>query len=170
MSTHGEDAQPGDRRRRGHAGAAAAPTADDGADEAIPAGAGTDETRTIRIGSTAAPTALPSVLARAVAFGAIVVAAVCGGLAGYATSALQCSGSCAGPTLSGAAVGALAGAAGVAALAALVLRSMSEWSDQASLRHRGNPSRGRAPRSGPDAAASSSLARRSGATTVRRRP
>ena len=89
---------------------------------------------------TAAPTALPSVLARAVAFGAIVIAAVCGGLAGYATSILQCAEGCIGPTLGGsaigAAIGALAAAAGVAALAALVLRSMSEWADQASARRR----------------------------------
>ncbi len=88
------------------------------------------------IGLTAAPTALPSVLARALAFGAIVVAAVCGGLAGYATSALQCSGGCVGPALGGTAIGALAAAAGVAALAALVLRSMSEWADQASVQLR----------------------------------
>ena len=88
------------------------------------------------IGLTAAPTALPSVLARALAFGAIVVAAVCGGLAGYATSALQCSGGCVGPALGGTAIGALAAAAGVAALATLVLRSMSEWADQASVQLR----------------------------------
>ena len=85
---------------------------------------------------TAAPTALPSVLARALAFAAIVVAAVCGGLAGYATTALQCSGGCVAPTLGGAVIGALAAAAGVAALAALVLRSMSEWADQASVQQR----------------------------------
>ena len=89
---------------------------------------------------TAAPTALPSVLARALAFSAIVVAAVCGGLAGYATTVLQCSGGCVAPTLGGAVIGALAAAAGVAALAALVLRSMSEWADQASVQQRRNGS------------------------------
>ena len=88
------------------------------------------------IGLTAAPTALPSVLARAVAFAAIVVAAVCGGLAGWATGALQCSLDCVGPALGGTIIGALAAAAGVAALAALVLRSMSEWADQASVQLR----------------------------------
>ncbi len=89
---------------------------------------------------TTAPTALPSVLARALAFGAIVIAAVCGGLAGYATGTLQCSQSCTGTSLAGAAIGALVASVGVAALAALVLRSMSEWADQASVwgRHR-NP-------------------------------
>ena len=85
---------------------------------------------------TAAPTALPSVLARAVAFGAIVIAAMCGGLAGYATGALQCSAGCAGATLGGSVIGALVAAGGVAALAALVLRSMSEWADQASVKLR----------------------------------
>ena len=88
------------------------------------------------VGLTAAPTALPSVLARAVAFTSIVVAAVCGGLAGYATGALQCNPKCVGPALGGTVVGALAAAAGVAALAALVLRSMSEWADQASVKLR----------------------------------
>lgn len=97
---------------------------------------------------TAAPTALPSVLARALAFAAIVVAAVCGGLAGYATTALQCSGGCVAPTLGGAVIGALAAAAGVAALAALVLRSMSEWADQApaQLRRNGQQRRGKGAR------------------------
>lgn len=85
---------------------------------------------------TAAPTALPSVLARGAAFVAIVIAAVCGGLAGYATGSLQCSAGCVGPSLAGAAIGALAAAAGVSALAALVLRSMSEWADQASVEQR----------------------------------
>ena len=99
---------------------------------------------------TAAPTALPSVLARALAFAAIVIAAVCGGLAGYATTALQCSGGCVAPELGGAVIGALTAAAGVAALAALVLRSMSEWADQASVQQRGSGSpSGRGPTPGP---------------------
>ncbi|WP_419945677.1 hypothetical protein [Candidatus Poriferisodalis sp.] len=85
---------------------------------------------------TAAPTALPSVFARIVAFAAIVVSAVCGGLVGYAISAFECSRGCVGPSLAGAAIGALAAAVGVAAVAALVLRSMSEWADQASVTHR----------------------------------
>ena len=82
---------------------------------------------------TTAPTALPSVLARVLAFGAIVIAAVCGGFAGYATGTLQCSQSCTGTSLAGTAIGALVASVGVAALAALVLRSMSEWVDQASV-------------------------------------
>ena len=99
---------------------------------------------------TAAPTALPSVLARALAFAAIVIAAVCGGLAGYATTALQCSGGCVAPEFGGAVIGALTAAAGVAALAALVLRSMSEWADQASVQQRGSGSpSARGPTPGP---------------------
>ena len=85
---------------------------------------------------TPAPTALPSVLARIVAFGAIVISAVCGGLVGYAISAFECSRGCVGPSLAGTAIGALAAAAGVAAIAVLVLRSMSEWADQASVTSR----------------------------------
>lgn len=85
---------------------------------------------------TPAPTALPSVLARIIAFSAIVISAVCGGLVGYAISVLECSRGCVGPSLAGAAIGALAAAAGVAAIAALVLRSMSEWADQASVTRR----------------------------------
>ena len=92
---------------------------------------------------TAAPTALPSVLARAVAFGATVIAAVCGGFAGYATGIIGCSGACGDLALGAAAIGALAAGAGVAALAALVLRSMSEWADQASVRIRRHDSRTR---------------------------
>ena len=90
---------------------------------------------------TSAPTALPSVFARVIAFAAIVISAVCGGLVGYAISALECSRGCVAPTLAGAAIGALAAAAGVAAIAALVLRSMSEWADQASVTHRRRGSR-----------------------------
>lgn len=94
---------------------------------------------------TPAPTALPSVIARVIAFSAIVISAVCGGLVGYAISVLECSRGCVGPSLAGAAIGALAAAAGVAAIAALVLRSMSEWADQASVTSR---RRGRRPRRG----------------------
>ena len=85
---------------------------------------------------TPAPTALPSVFARLVAFCAIVISALCGGLVGYAISAFECSRGCVGPSLAGAGIGALAAAGGVAAIAVLVLRSMSEWADQASVTRR----------------------------------
>ena len=124
-----------------------------------PAAAAADSPDTPGIGLTAAPTALPSVLARVLAFGAIVVAAVCGGLAGYATSDLQCSAGCVGPTLGGAAIGALAAAGGVAALAALVLRSMSEWADQASAHVRADGSRAARAKDSPPGSASQAARR-----------
>lgn len=100
------------------------------------------------------PTALPSVTARALAFVAIVVGGVCGGLIAYALTDLQCGRDdgrasvvlpaappttapapagggedqgCA--TIAGAAglVGATASAAAVAVVAVLVLRAMAEW-------------------------------------------
>jgi hypothetical protein len=73
------------------------------------------------------PTALPSVRARAVAFAAIVVAGLCGGLIGRALVQIQCSGSCSTESAVGGLTGALLGAAGVAVVAVLVLRAMGEW-------------------------------------------
>ena len=73
------------------------------------------------------PTALPSVGARVLAFLAILVAGVCGGLIGYAVVKVQCHGSCATPEGVGAMVGAVIAAAGVAVVASLVLRAMGEW-------------------------------------------
>lgn len=70
---------------------------------------------------------LPSVTARALAFGAIVVAGVCGGLIGYAVTDLSCVDGCgAGPAI-GALVGAAIAAIGVAVVAVLALRAMGEW-------------------------------------------
>lgn len=69
--------------------------------------------------------ALPSVLARALAFGAILVGGAAGGLIGYAFADLGGFG--------GAAVGlvtflgAVVGAGGVAVVAVLTLRALGEW-------------------------------------------
>jgi hypothetical protein len=74
-----------------------------------------------------APTALPSIGARALAFVAIIIAGACGGLIGYAVIDLQCTGDCA--VLAGA-VGVLTAAAaavGVAVISVLALRAMGEW-------------------------------------------
>jgi hypothetical protein len=73
------------------------------------------------------PTALPSVRARAVAFAAILVAGLCGGLIGRSLVQIQCSGSCSTSSAVGGLAGALTGAAGVAVVAVLVLRAMGEW-------------------------------------------
>jgi len=71
--------------------------------------------------------ALPSRQARALAFGAIVVAGICGGLIGYSFVSIQCHGSCSTPEGTGAIVGAVIAAVGVAVVAVLVLRAMGEW-------------------------------------------
>ena len=73
------------------------------------------------------PSALPSVGARVVAFGAILVAGLCGLLIGRALVDVQCRGDCAVAKGVGSLVGAVVAAAGVAVVAVLVLRAMSEW-------------------------------------------
>ena len=65
--------------------------------------------------------------ARAVAFLAIVLAGVCGLLIGRALVEVQCTGSCTTAAGVGAVVGAVLAAGGVAVVAVLVLRAMSEW-------------------------------------------
>jgi len=72
--------------------------------------------------------ALPSRRARALAFAAIAVAGLCGGLIGGAFVDLQCPRGCAARAGVAALVGALAGAGGVAVVAVLVLRAMGDWS------------------------------------------
>lgn len=73
------------------------------------------------------PTALPSVRARVLAFAAILVAGLCGGLIGRALVQIQCEGSCSTASALGALAGALTAAGGVAVVAVLVLRAMGEW-------------------------------------------
>ena len=99
-----------------------------------------------------APSALPSTTARVLAFLAIVLGGVCGGLIGWSVTDLQC-----GPeerpaaeaqadddgctTISGigAVVGAVIGAGGVAVVAVLVLRAMAEWRRDLDLAEEGGP-------------------------------
>src|SRR3954454_16406828 len=71
--------------------------------------------------------ALPSVPARAIAFMAILIAGVCGGLIAYSFVRLQCSGTCGTATGFGPVIGAAVAAAGVAVVAVLTLRAMGEW-------------------------------------------
>jgi hypothetical protein len=71
--------------------------------------------------------ALPSVGARVLAFGSIILAGVCGGLIGYAFIDLQCTGDCGTVSALGGLVGAVVAAAGVAVVAVLALRAMGEW-------------------------------------------
>ena len=71
--------------------------------------------------------ALPSKLARSLAFLAILVGGLCGGLIGFAFIDTQCTGECSTWTGLGAIVGAVSAAAGVAVIAILTLRAMDEW-------------------------------------------
>jgi len=74
-----------------------------------------------------APTSLPPTGARVLAFVAILVGGLCGGLIGYGFADLQCVDSC--TTLAGGAglLGAVIGAVGVGVVAILALRAMGEW-------------------------------------------
>ena len=78
-------------------------------------------------GDDYAPSALPSTGARVLAFVAILIGGLCGGLIGWAFVDLQCTGDCG--TLAGAVglFGAVLGAGGVAVVAVLALRAMGEW-------------------------------------------
>ncbi len=71
--------------------------------------------------------ALPSPAARALAFAAILVGGLAGGLIGFGFVDLQCTGDCGTASAIGAVVGALVAAAGTAVVAVLVLRAMGEW-------------------------------------------
>jgi hypothetical protein len=98
-----------------------------------------------------APSALPSPTARALAFLAIVLGGVCGGLIGWSVTDLQCGpeerpgaeaqadddgcGTIAGL---GAVAGAVIGAGGVAVVAVLVLRAMAEWRRDLDLAEEGD--------------------------------
>jgi hypothetical protein len=67
------------------------------------------------------------VRARVLAFVAIVVAGVSGGLIGFAFVKLQCHGSCSTPDGLGALTGAALAAGGVAVVAVLSRRALGEW-------------------------------------------
>ena len=71
--------------------------------------------------------ALPSRLARAVAFVAILVGGLLGGLIGYALVNVQCRGSCSIPESTGSFFGATLCALGTAVVVVLGLRAMGEW-------------------------------------------
>lgn len=87
------------------------------------------------------PTALPPVGARVLAFVAILVGGLCGGLIGWSVIDLQCGAEgddpaavearadedCTAWNGLGGVVGAAAGAGGVAVVSVLVLRAMAEW-------------------------------------------
>ena len=72
-----------------------------------------------------APTSLPSTGARVLAFAAILLGGLCGGLIGYAVVDLTGGGTVAAGI--GGLIGAVGGAVGVGIVAVLALRAMGEW-------------------------------------------
>lgn len=77
--------------------------------------------------ATPPPSALPPRGARILAFMAVLMGGLCGGLIGYGVVDVSCDGNC---QVTAAAVGVLAalfGAAGLAVVAVLTLRAMGEW-------------------------------------------
>jgi len=73
--------------------------------------------------------ALPSVLARIVAFVSIIVAGFAGALIGFTLIDLQCQGACDIPNSIGLFLGAITGAFGMGVVAVLVLRATGEWKE-----------------------------------------
>lgn len=71
--------------------------------------------------------ALPSPISRIIAFVAVLVAGLAGGLIGYALVDIQCSGDCTVPTGIGLFLGATLTAFGMGVVAVLVLRALGEW-------------------------------------------
>jgi len=71
--------------------------------------------------------ALPSRVARAIAFVSILVGGLAGGLIGYGLVEVQCDGDCATPLGVGILLGAVLSAGGSAVVAVLALRAIGEW-------------------------------------------
>ena len=71
--------------------------------------------------------AAPSKASQALAFAGIVIAGICGGLAGYAFGDLQCEQGCPLEASLWGAGGALLAAIGVGVVATLTLRATTEW-------------------------------------------
>ncbi len=84
-----------------------------------------------------APTSLPSLGARILAFSAIVLGGLFGGLIGYGFADLQCANGCAARAGGFGVLGAVIGAAGVGVVAVLALRAMGEWR---TIQHRNDAS------------------------------
>lgn len=74
-----------------------------------------------------APTSLPSLGARILAFSAILLGGLFGGLIGYGFTDLQCTDDCTGLAGGMGLLGAVLGAVGVGVVAVLALRAMGEW-------------------------------------------
>ena len=88
--------------------------------------------------------AVPPATARILAFGAIVLAGICGGLIGWKFTALQVDDDGSMLPGIGGVVGAVLAAGGVAVVAVLVLRAMGEWH---AIQQTGDPTAARRGRS-----------------------
>lgn len=75
--------------------------------------------------------ALPSSVARGIAFFSILLGGLAGGLIGYALVSVECEGSCGLPLGIGIMVGAIVAAGGTSIVAVLVLRALGEWRELA---------------------------------------
>lgn len=73
--------------------------------------------------------ALPSPLARALAFASILLGGIAGGLIGYSLVDIQYSGESSIPLGIGLLAGSIIAAGGTAIVAVLVLRAVGEWRD-----------------------------------------
>ncbi len=71
--------------------------------------------------------ALPSTTARILAFVAILVGGLAGGLIGFALVDVQCTGDCGLPLSLGITLGSVVSAGGTAIVAVLGLRALGEW-------------------------------------------
>jgi hypothetical protein len=80
--------------------------------------------------------ALPSRLARALAFAAILIGGAAGGIVGWAFVMLQCDGDCTLAAAVGAGVVAVLAALGTAVLSVLVLRTVGGWRPETDLGNR----------------------------------
>ena len=79
---------------------------------------------------TMPPDSSPSLMARVLAFSAVIVAGVCGGLIGFAVMDLSCDGGC---TTTAGLVGlvtAIGAAIGTGIVTVLTLRAAAEWRAQ----------------------------------------
>jgi hypothetical protein len=73
--------------------------------------------------------ALPSPVARALAFVSVLIGGLAGGVIGYALVDIQYSGDATWPRGLGIVIGAVLTAGGTAIVAVLVLRALGEWRD-----------------------------------------
>jgi hypothetical protein len=71
--------------------------------------------------------ALPSRTARVLAFVAVLLGGLAGGLIGYGLVSLQCEGDCGVPLGLGILIGAVVASVGMSIVAVLVLRALGEW-------------------------------------------